>query len=392
VRVLELALTYRPTMGGVPYHVESLTRGLRARGHEVDVLTSTPGPAEPGVTRVSGKHWAIASAARRAVKSGAYDIVHAHDPYAAFLAARASIRGDGASVASIHDLWPACARGTHSKTTIGSSECDGRSPRACSECIGAPKWRVRGLDAYHDYAFRHLTSVVAVSEYVKRVLSPFHDATKVRVIHNWVDVDRFRRDEAGARRVRDAWGIGDRPFLFFMSRLIPEKGVQHLLGAMPALLEAEPNLVLVVGSKGWYKLPLELQAKALDLGEAVRFPGAIDEDDITGAYSACDLVVYPAVASETFSFVPLEGMSCGAAVLASTHGGTPEAMVHGESGWLVPPGSAEALAEAIPRLLRDAPLRARLGVNAEKHVRANFALESKITEYERHFETLLVCR
>lgn len=378
-------MTYRPTMGGVPYHVESLTTGLRARGHEVDVLTATRGPREDGVARVTDGRLRYLTAARRALRSGEYDIVHAHDPFAAFLAARASQRGDAASVASIHDLWPACARGTYSKTTIGSAECDGRSLADCRACTGWGSARVRANDAYHDHAFRRLTSVVAVSGYVKRVLSRFHPSDNVTVIHNWVDVARFQRDEAGAARVRREWGIGERPFLFFMSRLIPEKGVQHLLDAMPKLLAETPDLVLVVGSKGWYADALQEQAQRLGLGDAVRFPGAVPDADIVPAYSAADVVVYPAIASETFSFVPLEGMACGATVVASSHGGTPEAMEHGRSGVLVPPGSPDALAAAIGPLLRDRAARDRIGAQAQAHVRERFSLDAKVAEYEAHF-------
>ena len=98
---------------------------------------------------------------------------------------------------------------------------------------------------------------------------------------------------------------------------------------------------------------------------SVVFAGDVSESDLPGYYSACDFLVLPSLdRSEGFGLVVLEAAACGKPAIGSAVGGIPDAIVHGTSGLIVPPGDSEELANAILRLIRDKGLRTRLSEGA----------------------------
>jgi glycosyltransferase involved in cell wall biosynthesis len=112
---------------------------------------------------------------------------------------------------------------------------------------------------------------------------------------------------------------------------------------------------------GTHQASLERRAAALGLSERVTFAGPLPHAELSRYYAIADAFVVPSIAHETFSIASCEAMSCQRPVIGTRVGGLPEVVRDGETGYLVPPGDAAALAERIGALLADPAARARMG-------------------------------
>jgi len=192
---------------------------------------------------------------------------------------------------------------------------------------------------------------------------------KCVVIPFGIDVTPFRPTDAVRRRaaaIRAAFGPR---VILFVGRLVYYKGVEYLIEAMPRVSAR----ALIIG-RGPRERALKRRARALGLSEKVVFLGEIAHEELPAYYHACDLLVLPSTEeSETFGIVQLEAMAAGRPVV-STALPTGIAWVnrHGVTGLLIPPANADALADAITRLLEDDALRHRLGESARRRVSRHF--------------------
>jgi len=151
------------------------------------------------------------------------------------------------------------------------------------------------------------------------------------------------------------------------------------LALLDALAEVgEGVCCLLVGAAdpahAGYRARIEQRIAALGSKHMIRLTGLCR--DMPAAYMRADVVVSPSLRPEAFGRVPAEAQAMGRRVIASAHGGARETVIHGETGWLVPPGDAAALADAIRQALRaSAAERERMAAAGQAHVRANFTLE-----------------
>lgn len=293
---------------GVPFFAAPVER-TRITGH-VGTLLRYP-------TR-----WRAAGAAiARACEAFRPDLLHAHHP-ATVLQARPAARAFRLPVLfHVHEIGPA-----------------------------KPLYRV-ALAA----AARSATRIVCVSgaglDLVRGVRPP--KRTAARVLHNGVDPS-FEREavEVAAADLRPGG-----PHVGAFGVLEPRKGQHVLLEAAPEVLRRWPEarlwLVgpLALSDKADYAASLERRAAQPGLAGAVRFTGF--RADVAALMKAMDVVVLPSVAHESLSMVLLESLTLGRRVVATRVGGATEAVRDGETGILVPPGDASALAAAIARMLGD---------------------------------------
>jgi glycosyltransferase involved in cell wall biosynthesis len=180
------------------------------------------------------------------------------------------------------------------------------------------------------------------------------------VVPNAVELQRFDAPpDPGRRAVRQQWGIpADAPVLGVLARLSPQKGITFLLAAMPAILAQHPDTFALVVGEGYLRPELEAQAQALGVAERVLLVGY--RQNVVEYLRAFDLFVLPSL-FEGMPLSILEAMGAGLPVIATAVDGTPEVVLDGETGLLVPPADPPALAEAVNRLLADRELAARLG-------------------------------
>ncbi|MFL1463413.1 glycosyltransferase family 4 protein [Roseococcus sp. DSY-14] len=223
------------------------------------------------------------------------------------------------------------------------------------DLAGAPTpARRRALGAAH--------RVVAASAHAARRLAGRFgvDPARVATIPNGVDLARFRPlppDPA----LRAALGLEGRRVLLAPARLVPRKGVDRLLAALPAVLARHPDAALLVAGDGPQRPALEAMAAGLP----VRFAGAVAAAGMPALYALAEVVALPNRADpgeeDGLPLVILEAQACGRPVLGGRAGGTPEAIADGATGLLVEGDDAPAIAAALCRLLDDPALAARLG-------------------------------
>jgi len=215
----------------------------------------------------------------------------------------------------------------------------------------------------HWFAEAH--AIVAAGDFAAARLTGAYGMpeSKVATIRNGVDLARFapRPEPPG---LRDSLGAAGQRVLLAPARLVPRKGVDRLIAALPAILAAEPRALLVVAGDGPQRAELEAAARGLP----VRFLGAVTPAEMPGLYALSECVVLPNRAepgeSDGLPLVFLEANAAGKPVLGGRAGGTMEAVEEGRNGLLVEGADTQAVAAGVIRLLSDAPLAARLAQGA----------------------------
>ncbi|EFE69985.1 LOW QUALITY PROTEIN: glycosyl transferase, partial [Streptomyces viridosporus ATCC 14672] len=179
---------------------------------------------------------------------------------------------------------------------------------------------------------------------------------------------------SGGDEVRARLGLTDRPVVVCVSRLVPRKGQDTLIRAMPAILAAEPEAVLLIVGGGPYEKDLRDLARQTGVADSVRFTGSVPWEELPAHYGAGDVFAMPCrtrrggLDVEGLGIVYLEASATGLPVVAGDSGGAPDAVLDGETGWVVPGGSPDQAADRIVTLLGDAELRRRMGERGRRWV------------------------
>jgi len=206
------------------------------------------------------------------------------------------------------------------------------------------------------------------------------ESSRIVVVPPGVDLTLFRPiPEEEAKRMLGP--SASRRIILFVGRIEPLKGIETLLRAIALVAPQVPHWqedlsVIIVGGApgaGVDKVHAELERlhrlrAELGLKDLVTFHGAEDQDTLVYYYSAAEMVVVPSH-YESFGMVALEAMACGTPVVASRVGGLAFNVQDGETGFLVPDGDPQALADRILLLLRDRELRRQLGARAAQWAR-----------------------
>jgi len=220
-------------------------------------------------------------------------------------------------------------------------------------------------------------------------------AGKIHVIRNGARMPVF--DKGIARpRVRAGLGIpAAAKVVMMVSRLNPQKGVEHLLESAPAILARVPDAwFVIVGDvvmeskerEEAYARLLASRASELGVAERVIFTGL--RRDIPSLLAASDMSVLPSL-SEGLPNSVIEAMAIGLPVVATEVGGIPELIRQGRSGLLVPPGDTAALAESVIAVLNNPFLSKRLGEAARLHIQTGFSFEKMFQETVALYRTVL---
>ncbi|KDN86388.1 glycosyltransferase family 4 protein [Kitasatospora cheerisanensis] len=189
-----------------------------------------------------------------------------------------------------------------------------------------------------------------------------------------VDESTFRPD-SGGDAVRARLGLSERPVVVCVSRLVPRKGQDTLIRALPRVLAAQPETVLLIVGGGPYRGELEKLVDSVGVRSSVVFTGAVPWEELPAHYGAGDVFAMPCrtrrggLDVEGLGIVYLEASATGLPVVAGDSGGAPDAVREGETGYVVPgKGGESVLAERLVRLLGDADLRREMGEAGRKWV------------------------
>jgi glycosyltransferase involved in cell wall biosynthesis len=193
---------------------------------------------------------------------------------------------------------------------------------------------------------------------------------RMHVLYNGLDTDEFAPGEA--RPVGAPCVIG------VLARLHRANGHDWFLSAL-ARLPGEPNWTCLMSGDGPEGARLSKRVSELGLADRVKLVGHVK--DAPQFLRSLDVYVHPALVAGMPNAV-LEAMACGVPVVATAVGGTPEAVVDGDTGWLVAPGDIEATTDRIARLLRDPAMRRRMGDAGRERAVAVFSVKSAATRLE----------
>jgi phosphatidylinositol alpha-1,6-mannosyltransferase len=197
---------------------------------------------------------------------------------------------------------------------------------------------------------------------VARALSPAAAARMTRLAPG-VDTSAFRPGAGGAA-IRERLGLSGRPVTVCVSRLVPRKGQDTLIRAWPEVLAAVPDAVLLIVGGGQYRAALERLAARAGVTSSVVFTGPVPWPELPAYYDAGDVFAMPCrtrrhgLDVEGLGIVYLEASATGLPVIGGDSGNAPDTIVAGETGYVVPGGSAAGLVERLVELLTD-PAAAR---------------------------------
>lgn len=177
-------------------------------------------------------------------------------------------------------------------------------------------------------------------------------------------------------------------------RLIEKKGVATTLCAFAIFQKQYPNSELIIAGKGPLQGHLETLAEELGVADKVHFIGFLSQPQLRELYAGCQLFLHPSETppDQNQEGIPnsvLEAMSTGLPVAATRHGGIPEAVEHGRSGYLVAERDFEALAAAMKEIVRSPNTFREMGQLASEHVAAHFEQAAQIRNLESHYDEAL---
>jgi glycogen(starch) synthase len=331
MRVLMLSWEFPPkVVGGIARHVADLSKALVQGGTEVQVITCGVQGA-PQTEKIDGIQvyrvpmsnpvtpdfltWVmqlnlnmIEQANRLRYNGLQFDLIHAHDWLAAYASKNLKHSWQIPMTATIHATEYGRNNGLHNQLQRYISDVEW--------WLGYEAWRV-----------------ICCSRYMRGELQRVFQIPddKLRVIANGVYPEEFNRTDLDPAKIRGRYCAWDEKVLFYVGRIVREKGLGVLLDALPRVLAANSKVKLVIAGKGGYCDELRHRAYQLGIYHRIYFAGFIDDNTRNALYQCADVVVFPSL-YEPFGIVALEGMAAGAPVVVADTGGMSEIIQHGRNG------------------------------------------------------------
>lgn len=222
---------------------------------------------------------------------------------------------------------------------------------------------------------RTVDCLTYVSHYARnRMASAFGPSVAWEPMPGGVDTDVFHPNPAVRDALRARYGLEDKKVIVAVSRLVPRKGQDTLVKAMPAILREHPDARLLIVGPGSYRAKLEELARRLGVTKNTTFTGAVEAEELPGHFTVGDVFALPVrtqldgLSVEGLGIVFLEAQAAGVATIAGNGGGAPETVMDGRTGVVVDSRDLDDVAGRISVLLGDAPTRQRLATAARKHV------------------------
>ena len=221
--------------------------------------------------------------------------------------------------------------------------------------------------------------VTFVSHYTRgRFAAAFGPNAALEHLAPGVDTDRFRPDPAARDDLRARYGLGARPTVVCVSRLVPRKGQDMLIKALPGIRRRVRDATLVIVGGGPYADDLHKLAGQVGVTDNVVFTGAVPGAELPAHYAMADVFAMPCrtrgsgLDVEGLGIVFLEASAAGVPVVAGDSGGAPEAVKDGETGRVVDGRSAEEITDAVAGILADPALAAQMGQTGRRWIETDW--------------------
>lgn len=382
MKILMLTWEYPPRIvGGIARVVHDLSKRLIKDGHEVTVVTYRDNADVPEYENDKGVNvyrvdnymihpnnfidWImqlnfnmLSKATEIINKEGGFDVIHAHDWLVTYAAKSLKNAYDIPIVATIHATEAGRNSGIHDET---------------QRYINDTEW----LLTYE------ATEVIVNSNYMKNEIQrlfglPFD---KINVIPNGINLSNFTGIERDYD-FRRQYAMDNEKIILYVGRLVYEKGVQHLIAAMPKILSNYHDAKLIIAGRGGMMDELRAEASNLGLNDKIYFTGYLNSKQVQKMYKCADVAVFPST-YEPFGIVALEAMLSENPVVVSDIGGLNEIVQHKENGMKSYAGNPNSIADSILELLYDHKLCSEITKKAKNKVRNEYNW-SKIAQ-DTHF-------
>ena len=382
MKILMLTWEYPPRIvGGIARVVHDLSKRLIKDGHEVTVVTYRDNADVPEYENDKGVNvyrvdnymihpnnfidWImqlnfnmLSKATEIINKEGGFDVIHAHDWLVTYAAKSLKNAYDIPIVATIHATEAGRNSGIHDET---------------QRYINDTEW----LLTYE------ATEVIVNSNYMKNEIQrlfglPFD---KINVIPNGINLSNFTGIERDYD-FRRQYAMDNEKIILYVGRLVYEKGVQHLIAAMPKILSNYNDAKLIIAGRGGMMAELRAEASNLGLNDKIYFTGYLNSKQVQKMYKCADVAVFPST-YEPFGIVALEAMLAGVPTVVSDVGGLDEIVTHGVDGMKSYAGNANSIADSVTALLYDHQLATNVSKKAKQKVKDQFNWE-KIAQ-DTHF-------
>jgi glycosyltransferase involved in cell wall biosynthesis len=334
-------------------------RGLRERGHAVELLAARDSPLAQrtaatgilvhGVRRLGLRGWA-AVAIRKLVATGRFELLHLNES---------------------HSLTSAWLAGAHR-----------HAPLLLSRRIGFPLQKNRISQA----RFRAVTRFVANSKDVAKSLTDSGIfAERISIVNEGVEIPTLPSADERAR-ARKRWGIGDSDFLFgCLSVFVPEKGQRHAIEAMPEVRAIYPHAKLLLAGDGACRKDLESLTSRLGQQGAVLFPGFLT--NVNEVYAALDAFVFPSE-FEGLGTALQTAMAMALPSISTARGALGEVVDDQRTALVVEPQARE-FAAAMLRIMSDSALRTRLSQAGRDEIIQRFSVERMVANTIRVYDDVV---
>jgi glycosyltransferase involved in cell wall biosynthesis len=328
--------------------------GLRALGHRAMLVAHAAGelrqraregleliPLAPRTEMDLGAAWRLS----RLIKQVRPDVLHAHDPHGVAMAALA----------------------------LSMSTQLAKPPLIAARRVD---FHLRG-NALSRWKYRQVDLFICASDAVRRMLvADGVPAARAVTVHEGIDLGHV--DAAPPADLHaDLWLPHNSPIVGNVAALVPHKGQRHLIEAAALVVKKVPDARFVIAGEGELRPALERQIKERHLEKHVFLAGF--RPDILSVHKAFDIFAMSSI-TEGLGTSLLDAMACARPVVATTAGGMPEVVADAQTGLLVPPRDHGAMAEALIRLLTDAPLRSQMGAAGLARVRERFSAERMVQD------------
>lgn len=370
MRVLMFSWEYPPkNVGGLARHVYDLTKELADQGEEIFLLTCAAegAPEEETINNITVFRvntlnlpsqdfvtWVLQlnfSLVEKAIeieeRYGPFDLVHAHDWLVAFAARTIKHAKNIPLVATIHATEYGRNQGLHNDL---------------QRYISDVEWWL----TYESW------KVIVCSRYMKSELQNIFQLpeNKIEIVPNGVDINGFKAIDPSFDRKNYA-SDGEK-IIFFVGRLVTEKGLNVLLDAVPKILHYCPEAKFVIAGTGPSEAYLKTKAHMINISGKIYFTGYIDDKTRNGLYQNSHVAVFPST-YEPFGIVALEGMAAETPVVVTDVGGFSEVVEHGVDGLKAYPGNPNSLADNIIHLLKCPEFASEIKQRAYEKVETYFS-------------------